>query len=80
MKKEIKRNISSVRKRKRTDARPKSDPTKKTPAIKMRKCKSPFHGQSAEAHCLNISQTNPGFYVSAVQVLRKHWGKRRNCS
>ena len=30
--------------------------------------------------CLTLSQTSPGFYVSAVQVFRKHWGKRRNCS
>ena len=29
---------------------------------------------------LTLSQTNPGFYVSAVQVFRKHCGKRRNCS
>ena len=27
-----------------------------------------------------LSQTSPGFYVSAVQVLWKHCGKRRNCS
>ena len=27
-----------------------------------------------------LSQTSPGFYVSAVQVFRKHCGKRRNCS
>ena len=29
---------------------------------------------------LTLSQTSPGFYVSAVQVLWKHCGKRRNCS
>ena len=29
---------------------------------------------------LILSQTSPGFYVSAVQVFRKHCGKRRNCS
>ena len=29
---------------------------------------------------LALSQTNPGFYVCAVQVFRKHCGKRRNCS
>ena len=29
---------------------------------------------------LTLSQTSPGFYVSAVQVLRKHCGKRRKCS
>ena len=29
---------------------------------------------------LTHSQTSPGFYVSAVQVFRKHCGKRRNCS
>ena len=29
---------------------------------------------------LNLSQTSPGFYVSAVQVFLKHCGKRRNCS
>ena len=27
-----------------------------------------------------LSQTSPGFYVSAVQVLWKHCGKTRNCS
>ena len=25
-------------------------------------------------------QTSPGFYASAIQVFRKHCGKRRNCS
>ena len=29
---------------------------------------------------LTLSQTIPGFYVSAVQVFGKHRGKRRNCS
>ena len=29
---------------------------------------------------LTLSQTSPGFYVSAVRVFRKHCGKRRNCS
>ena len=29
---------------------------------------------------LTLSQTSPGFYISAVQVFRKHCGKRRNCS
>ena len=29
---------------------------------------------------LTLSQTSPGFYVSEVQVFRKHYGKRRNCS
>ena len=29
---------------------------------------------------LTLSQTSPGFYASAVQVFRKHCGKRRNCS
>ena len=29
---------------------------------------------------LTLSQTRPGFYVSAVQVFWKHCGKRRNCS
>ena len=29
---------------------------------------------------LTLSQTSPGFYVSAVEVLQKHCGKRRNCS
>ena len=29
---------------------------------------------------LTLSQTSPGFYVSAVQVFKKHSGKRRNCS
>ena len=29
---------------------------------------------------LTLSQTSPGFYVSAVKVFWKHCGKRRNCS
>ena len=29
---------------------------------------------------LTFSQTSPAFYLSAVQVFRKHCGKRRNCS
>ena len=29
---------------------------------------------------LTLSQTSPGFYVSAVQVFWKHCGKRRSCS
>ena len=29
---------------------------------------------------LTLSQTCPGFYVSAVQVIWKHSGKKRNCS
>ena len=29
---------------------------------------------------LTLSQTSPGFYMSAVQVFLKHYGKRRNCS
>ena len=29
---------------------------------------------------LTLSQISLGFYVSAVQVCRKHCGKRRNCS
>ena len=29
---------------------------------------------------LTLSQTSPGFYVSAVQFLWKHCGKRRNCN
>ena len=29
---------------------------------------------------LSLSQTSPGFYVSALQSFRKHSGKRRNCS
>ena len=28
---------------------------------------------------LTLSQTSPGFYVSAVQAFWKHYGKRRNC-
>ena len=30
--------------------------------------------------CVTLSQTNPCFYVSTVQVFWKHCGKRRNCS
>ena len=29
---------------------------------------------------LTLSQTSPGFYVSAIQDFLKHCGKRRNCS
>ena len=29
---------------------------------------------------LTLSETSPGFYVSAVKVFWKHCGKRRNCS
>ena len=29
---------------------------------------------------LTLSQTSPGFYVSALQVFGKRCGKRRNCS
>ena len=29
---------------------------------------------------LTLSQTSPSFNLSAVQVFRKHCGKRRNCS
>ena len=29
---------------------------------------------------LTLFQTSPGFYMSAIQVLWKHCGKRRNCS
>ena len=29
---------------------------------------------------LTLSQTSPGFYVSAVNIFWKHCGKRRNCS
>ena len=32
------------------------------------------------ACCLTLSQTSPGFYVSAVKVFGKLCGKRRNCS
>ena len=31
-------------------------------------------------HYLTLPQTSPGFYLFAVQVFRKHCGKRRNCS
>ena len=33
-----------------------------------------------EIYCLTLSQTNPVFYVYAVDVFRKHCGKRRNAS
>ena len=29
---------------------------------------------------LTLSQTSPGFYMSALKVFWKHCGKRRNCS
>ena len=29
---------------------------------------------------LTLSQTSPGFYLSAVLVFKEHSGKRRNCS
>ena len=31
------------------------------------------------AAALTLSQTSPGFCMSAVWVFWKHWGKRRNC-
>ena len=36
------------------------------------------HNSTVKA--LTLSQTSPGFYVSAVQVDGKHSGKWRNCS
>ena len=36
-----------------------------------------YHGPVTDP--LTLSQTNPGFYVSAVQVFCKHCEKRRNC-
>ena len=30
--------------------------------------------------CLTLSQTIPGLYVFAVQLFKKHCGKKRNCS
>ena len=32
------------------------------------------------ANSLTLSQTSPGFHVSAVLAFGKHCGKRRNCS
>ena len=29
------------------------------------------------AFCLTLSQTSPGFYMSAVKVFRKHWLKEK---
>ena len=44
-------------------------------------CKSPFPQRTGQTvNDLTLSQTSPGFYVSEVQVFRKHCGKRRNCS
>ena len=40
----------------------------------------PLDPYLANKKALTLSQTSPGFYVSAVQVFRKHCGKRRNCS
>ena len=34
---------------------------------------------TTQSWLLILSQTSPGFYVSGVQVFRKHRGKRRNC-
>ena len=36
-------------------------------------------GKMISNSLLTLSQTSPGFYVAAVQVFRKHGGKRRNC-
>ena len=37
-------------------------------------------GKGLRIVLLTLSQTSPGFYVSAVQVFWKHCGKSRNCS
>ena len=37
------------------------------------------HCESRRNCYLTLSQTSPGFHVSAVQVFWKHCGKRRNC-
>ena len=39
----------------------------------------PF-GSAYQCLCLTLAQTSPWYNVSAVQVLWKHCGKRRNCS
>ena len=38
-----------------------------------------FNFFSSRFWLLTLSQTSPGFYVSAVQVFWKHCGKKRNC-
>ena len=45
--------------------------------IVLKLLKGTFH---LSCYVLTLSQTNPCFYVSAVQVFLKHCGKRRNCS
>ena len=39
----------------------------------------PFLIKNLLCFTLTLSQTSPGFYVSIVQVFRKHCGKSRNC-
>ena len=41
---------------------------------------NPTFDHPAQKSLLTLSQTSPGFYVSAVQVFWKHCRKRRNCS
>ena len=47
--------------------------------IKQGKCKI-WREEIIVKTNLTLSQTSPGFYVSAVKVFWKHCGKRRNCS
>ena len=46
----------------------------------LRTAPLPIHKVIIITIFLTLSQTSPGFYVSAVQVFWKHCGKRRNCS
>ena len=39
----------------------------------------PKYNQPTKLKALTLSQTRPGFYVSAVQVFWKHYGKKINC-
>ena len=39
-----------------------------------------WHPHAVLCLVLTLSQTSPGFYVSAVHSFLKHCGKRRNCS
>ena len=49
---------------------------KKNIAYFLNQWKYSFFGKKV----LTLSQTSPGFYVSAEQAFWKHCGKRRNCS
>ena len=49
--------------------------------MKVSKCQMLCSSKGSLCRCiLTLSQTSPGFYVSALKVFGKHCWKRRNCS